>query len=62
MRRARHTPAGPARDAALHQARKSARRARYAAEAAGPVAGQQARRFARQMKQVQTCSATIRTR
>ncbi len=54
MRRARHTPAGPARDAALHQARKSARRARYAAEAASPAAGKQARRFARQMKKVQS--------
>jgi CHAD domain-containing protein len=54
MRTARHTPAGPARDVALHQARKSARRARYAAEAATPAAGQQARRFARQMKRVQS--------
>ena len=36
IRRARHTPAGPAREVALHQARKSARRARYAAEAATP--------------------------
>jgi CHAD domain-containing protein len=54
MRRARQTPAGPARDTALHQARKSARRARYAAEAAAPTAGKQARRFARQMKRVQS--------
>ena len=54
MRRARHTPAGPARDTALHQARKSARRARYAAEAAAPAAGKPARRFARQMKRVQS--------
>ena len=54
MQRARHAPAGPARDAALHQARKSARRARYAAEAATPAAGKQARRFARQMKRVQS--------
>jgi len=54
MRTARHTPDGPARDAALHRARKSARRARYAAEAASPAAGKQARRFARQMKQVQS--------
>jgi len=55
MRRARHTPAGPARDAALHQVRKSARRARYAAEAAGLAEpGKQARRFARQMKKVQS--------
>jgi CHAD domain-containing protein len=54
MRRARHTPVGPAQDAALHQARKSARRARYAAEVAGPAVGRPARRFARQMKKVQS--------
>ena len=54
MRRARHTRPGEAREVALHQARKSARRARYAAEAATPVTGQQAARFARQMKQVQS--------
>jgi CHAD domain-containing protein len=39
---------------ALHQARKSARRARYAAEAARPAIGRPARRFARQMKKVQS--------
>jgi CHAD domain-containing protein len=54
MCRARHTPVGPARDVALHQARKSARRARYAAEAARPAAGNPARRFARRMKKVQS--------
>jgi CHAD domain-containing protein len=54
MRRARHTPAGPARDVALHQARKSARRARYAAEAVRPAIGPRARGFARQMKKVQS--------
>ncbi len=54
MRRARHTPSGPARDVALHQARKSARRARYAAEAARPAIGRPARRFAKQMKKVQS--------
>jgi CHAD domain-containing protein len=54
MRRARHTPAGPARDVALHQARKAARRARYAAEAAAPAAGHPARKFATQMKHVQS--------
>jgi CHAD domain-containing protein len=54
MRRAQHAPPGPARDAALHQARKSARRARYAAEAARPAIGPKARRFARQMKKVQS--------
>jgi CHAD domain-containing protein len=54
MRRATHTPVGPAQDAALHQARKSARRTRYAAEAARPAVGRPARRFARQMKKVQS--------
>jgi CHAD domain-containing protein len=54
MRRARHTPPGPDREVALHQARKSARRARYAAEAAAPASGRPARRFARQMKRVQS--------
>ena len=53
-RRARHTPAGQARDVALHRARKSARRARYAAEAATPAIGKRARKFARQMKRVQS--------
>jgi CHAD domain-containing protein len=54
MRRARHAPPSQARDIALHEARKSARRARYAAEAARPVTGKQARRFAKQMKKVQS--------
>jgi CHAD domain-containing protein len=54
MRKARHTPVGPARDAALHQVRKSARRARYAAEAATPAVGKPARKFAKQMKRVQS--------
>ena len=54
MRRAQHAPRGQDRDVALHQARKSARRARYAAEAASPASGQPARKFARQMKKVQT--------
>jgi CHAD domain-containing protein len=54
MRRARYEPPGQARDVGLHEARKSARRARYAAEAASPAVGQSARRFARQMKKVQS--------
>jgi CHAD domain-containing protein len=54
MRRAWRAPDGKPRDVALHRARKSARRARYAAEAAVPVAGKPARRFARQMKKVQS--------
>jgi CHAD domain-containing protein len=47
-------PAGPARDAALHEARKAAKRARYAADVLVPVAGQPARRFARRMKKIQS--------
>jgi CHAD domain-containing protein len=54
MRRARHVPPGPARDAALHEARKAAKRARYAAEAARPAVGKKARRFAKGMKAIQS--------
>jgi CHAD domain-containing protein len=54
MRRARRMPAGPRQDVALHEARKSARRARYAAEAARPALGRPARKFARQMKKIQS--------
>jgi CHAD domain-containing protein len=54
MRRARQAPRGQARDVALHEARKSARRTRYAAEAARPASGKPARTFARQMKKVQS--------
>jgi CHAD domain-containing protein len=54
MGRARHAPPGPLRDADLHQARKSARRARYAAEAASPAAGKEADKFAKRMKNVQS--------
>ncbi|WP_329500086.1 CHAD domain-containing protein [Kitasatospora herbaricolor] len=44
---------GPDGDVALHEARKAAKRARYAAETAEPVAGRAARRFAERMKAVQ---------
>ena len=58
MRRADHTPAGQAHDAALHETRKAAKRARYAAEATRPALGKkdgkEARRFASRMKQVQS--------
>jgi CHAD domain-containing protein len=54
MRVARRTPPGQDRDVALHQARKSARRARYAAEAATPAVGKQATKFGKQMKKVQS--------
>jgi CHAD domain-containing protein len=47
-------PAGPAREAALHEARKAARRARYASEAVIPVCGKKAKRFGKQMKRVQS--------
>jgi CHAD domain-containing protein len=54
MRRARRAPHGRDRDVALHEARKSARRARYAAEATSPSSGKPARTFAKQMKKVQS--------
>ncbi|QKW23727.1 CHAD domain-containing protein [Kitasatospora sp. NA04385] len=46
---ARSTPDGPARERALHDARKAAKRARYAGEAAG----RPARSFTRRMKALQ---------
>jgi CHAD domain-containing protein len=54
MRRAWRAPVGQPRDEALHRARKSARRARYAAEAMTPVIGGKAARFAKRMKKVQS--------
>ena len=54
MRRARHTPPGPGRDTALHEARKAAKRSRYAAEAVSPAFGKPARRFAKRVKTVQS--------
>jgi CHAD domain-containing protein len=54
MRRARHARAGQPMDEALHEARKAAKRARYAGEAMAPAIGKQASRFAKQMKQVQS--------
>jgi CHAD domain-containing protein len=54
MRRARRATAGPARDAALHEARKAAKRARYAAEAAVPVCGKKAKRFTKRIKALQS--------
>lgn len=44
---------GQARDLALHDARKAAKRARYAAEAAAPTLGKPARRLAKAVKAVQ---------
>jgi len=58
MRHAGQAPAGHEHDVALHEARKAAKRARYAAEVAEPAlgkkAGKQARRFAKRVKQVQS--------
>lgn len=54
MKAAAEAPAGPSRDTALHEARKSAKRARYAAEAVTPVIGKQARRSAKDLKALQT--------
>ncbi|WNO74577.1 CYTH and CHAD domain-containing protein [Streptomyces sp. AM8-1-1] len=45
---------GEERDVALHEARKAAKRARYAGEAARPALGKPAKRFAKAMKSVQT--------
>ncbi|MET7618975.1 CYTH and CHAD domain-containing protein [Streptomyces sp. NPDC005408] len=47
-------PPGEARDLAMHDARKAAKRARYAGEAATPALGKPAKRFAKRMKAVQT--------
>ncbi|MEV2249637.1 CYTH and CHAD domain-containing protein [Streptomyces sp. NPDC050147] len=44
---------GEERDVAMHGARKAAKRARYAGEAARPALGKPAKRFAKQMKAVQ---------
>lgn len=54
LRRAAHSQPGPSRDVAYHQARKAAKRARYTGEAVSPALGRPARRFAKQMKRLQT--------
>ncbi|MEV5592497.1 CYTH and CHAD domain-containing protein [Streptomyces sp. NPDC052496] len=46
-------PPGTERDEALHAARKAAKRVRYTAEAARPVLGRPAKKFATRMKRVQ---------
>jgi CHAD domain-containing protein len=51
--RALALPAGHDRDVALHEARKAAKRARYAGETAAPVLGGPARRFVKRVKAVQ---------
>ncbi|MFC8224368.1 CHAD domain-containing protein [Streptomyces sp. NPDC057287] len=45
---------GEERDVAMHEARKAAKRVRYAAEAAKPALGKPAKRFAERMKSVQS--------
>ncbi|WP_405403262.1 CHAD domain-containing protein [Streptomyces sp. NBC_01104] len=52
--RAAALPPGPDRDLALHDARKAAKRARYAAEAARPALGKPARKSAKRLKAVQS--------
>ncbi|MER5895885.1 CYTH and CHAD domain-containing protein [Streptomyces sp. NPDC001876] len=52
--RALEQPPGEERDLAMHEARKAAKRARYAGEAARPALGRPAKRFAKRMKAVQT--------
>jgi CHAD domain-containing protein len=54
MGRANRARSGQPRDTALHQARKAAKRVRYAAEAAAPAMGRKAGRFARRMRRVQS--------
>jgi CHAD domain-containing protein len=54
IRKAGHTPSGEGRETAYHEARKAAKRARYAGEAVSPALGRDARRFTKQMKKVQS--------
>jgi CHAD domain-containing protein len=54
MQRAYDAAPGQATDVTLHDARKAAKRARYAAEAVAPVSGPDATRFARQLRHVQS--------
>ncbi|MFE1379134.1 CHAD domain-containing protein [Streptomyces sp. NPDC058740] len=54
MGRALALDPGHERDLALHEARKAAKRARYAGEAAEPTLGKPAKRFAKRMKSVQS--------
>jgi CHAD domain-containing protein len=54
MHKARRASAGQPTNAALHWARKAARRARYASEAMSPVTGKKGRRFTQQLKSVQS--------
>jgi CHAD domain-containing protein len=53
MDRALDMPSGSERDAAIHSARKAAKRLRYAAEAARPALGKPARRLGKRVKALQ---------
>ncbi len=54
MKQALSLPPGESADAALHEARKAAKRARYAGEAVAPAFGADALGFAKRMKKVQS--------
>jgi CHAD domain-containing protein len=54
MQHALNAPAGRDRDVALHETRKGAKQARYAADAVTPALGRDASRFAARMKRLQT--------
>ncbi|HWF78932.1 MAG TPA: CYTH and CHAD domain-containing protein [Streptosporangiaceae bacterium] len=54
MRKANRARAGQPSEAALHRARKAAKRARYASEAVSPAMGRPARRFGKRMRRVQS--------
>lgn len=56
MDRALGMPSGAERDAAIHSARKAAKRLRYAAEAACPALGKPVRRLGRRAKALQQVS------
>lgn len=56
MDRALDMPSGPERDATIHNARKAAKRLRYAAEAARPALGKPVRRLGKRVKNVQKVS------
>jgi CHAD domain-containing protein len=54
MRRAERAHAGEPTNVALHAARRAAKRSRYAAEAATPAVGKQAKRYGKQIKKIQS--------
>jgi CHAD domain-containing protein len=58
MQHARQAHAGEPTNVALHAARRTAKRARYAADVATPVYGKQAKRFGKRMKKVQSSLGT----